>query len=53
MELNDYNKNFFINKINEKGKKVKKDFEYNSENNPISFKGKKLIELLKKIDDTL
>ncbi len=53
LELNDQSKNFFINKINEKGKKVKKDFEYNSENNPISFKGKKLIKLLKKIDDTL
>ncbi len=53
LDLTDGKKNFFINNLNEKGKKVKNNFEYNSENNPIFLKDKKLREVIDKIDDTI
>tara|TARA_B110000483_G_C18141855_1_gene521796 strand:+ start:111 stop:1169 length:1059 start_codon:yes stop_codon:yes gene_type:complete len=53
LDMTDFNKNFFINRLKEKGKIVKKDFEYNSENNPVFLKGEKLKKLINNNDDSL
>ena len=53
LNLNDLNKNFFINKIKEKGKFVKKNFEYNSLNNSNYINNVELKKIINATDYTL